>query len=291
MTWPQGDHLVFGPTEEATNSLFEELEMVQSGFFAENSEPVQTELSQEDLEKVLDFTSSEENPMDQSGVRGFSDSAPGRQFQHSFSSPEYPDPVQVSMQEANIFFSNTTTMDRKTNLLQMQGELGTNTEVKGLTSQSSPLCKDITNPQLGSSHFTSTETNPTRFLAPPVVRTPFHGLPRPRMAAAHTTVSPTGSATSVIVRAPNQPNLSLPGSISLHTNHLDGPKVGDKTSLPVMITELATREWKLEGKKPAKAKQELDPEGKYLCFVCGENAGKHSHYGGQACASCRAFFR
>ena len=29
----------------------------------------------------------------------------------------------------------------------------------------------------------------------------------------------------------------------------------------------------------------------YLCYVCGEKAGKHSYYGGQVCASCRAFFR
>merc|ERR1712013_142560 len=27
------------------------------------------------------------------------------------------------------------------------------------------------------------------------------------------------------------------------------------------------------------------------CRVCGERAGKHSYYGGQACPSCRAFFR
>ena len=29
----------------------------------------------------------------------------------------------------------------------------------------------------------------------------------------------------------------------------------------------------------------------YLCYCCGEKAGKHSYYGGQVCASCRAFFR
>jgi len=32
-------------------------------------------------------------------------------------------------------------------------------------------------------------------------------------------------------------------------------------------------------------------EGDRLCKVCGEKAGKHSYYGGQACPSCRAFFR
>ena len=28
-----------------------------------------------------------------------------------------------------------------------------------------------------------------------------------------------------------------------------------------------------------------------ICHVCGEQAGKHSYYGGQVCPSCRAFFR
>ena len=28
-----------------------------------------------------------------------------------------------------------------------------------------------------------------------------------------------------------------------------------------------------------------------LCPICGNEAGKHVHYGGRACTSCRAFFR
>ena len=28
-----------------------------------------------------------------------------------------------------------------------------------------------------------------------------------------------------------------------------------------------------------------------LCHVCGAPAGRHNYYGGQVCASCRAFFR
>jgi len=32
-------------------------------------------------------------------------------------------------------------------------------------------------------------------------------------------------------------------------------------------------------------------DGPRPCGVCGEEAGKHSYYGGQVCASCRAFFR
>ena len=33
------------------------------------------------------------------------------------------------------------------------------------------------------------------------------------------------------------------------------------------------------------------PRSKYICHVCGDEAGKHKHYGGQVCKSCRAFFR
>ena len=174
----------------------------------------------------------------------------------------------------------------------------TNTEVESLTSQSSPLYKD-TNPLLGqtrASQFPSAAaTAPTSFLAAPVLRTPQYGLPRPHMrqAAAHTAVSPSGSATSVIVRTSNQPNFSLPGSISLHANHVDVPQVGDKdkSSLPVMVQELEAKEEELDDLEPVKPKQEPGPDGKYLCYVCGEKAGKHSYYGGQVCASCRAFFR
>ena len=47
--------------------LFQEMEMVQSAFYVENSASVQSELSQEviDLQKILDFTASEVNLMDQ----------------------------------------------------------------------------------------------------------------------------------------------------------------------------------------------------------------------------------
>jgi len=245
MTRPQGDHLAFGPAEEAPNLLFQELEMVQPAFY--NSASVQSELSGEviDLQKILDFTSSGVNLMDEqfndfkqptnrgrnssicsngqptgspeSGISGCSDSALSPHFADPLSPPEYADPVQISMQEANIF-SDATAMNGLTNLLQLQEELMTNTEVESLTSQGSPLYKD-TNPLLGqtrASQFASAAaTAPRSFLAAPVLQTPQYGLPRPHMrqAAAHTAVSPSSSATSVIVRASNQPNFSLPGSI------------------------------------------------------------------------------
>ena len=203
------------------------------------------------------------------------------------------------MREANIFDSRTA-MNGLTNLLQLQEELMTHTDVEELSPQRSPLYKD-TNPLLAqtrSSQFTSTAPAP-RFLAPS------YGLPRPAMAAAHTAVSPSSTqgtqhtavspsstATSVIVRASNLPNFSLPGSISL----LETMKAGsdsDKSSLPVVVAELERKEdEKIESlNKSVVPKQELGPDGKYLCYVCGEKAGKHSYYGGQVCASCRAFFR
>jgi len=322
MTRPQGDHLVFGQTEEATSLLYQELEMVQPNFYPENSASVhQSELSQEtviDLQRILDFTSSGVSLMDQqfngfkqptgrgrnssisstgqptgSPESGISGCELSPHFADPLSPPEYADPVQVSMQEANIF-SNTTAMDGLTNLLQLQEELMTNTEVESLTSQSSPLYKD-TNPLLGqtrSTQFTSAAATAPSFLAPPLLRTPQYGFPHMASAAAHTAVSPTSSATSVIVRTNfNQANFSLPGSISLHANHVDAPKVGDndKSSLPMTVMELETRGEETE--QPVEPKQEPGPDGKYLCYVCGEKAGKHSYYGGQVCASCRAFFR
>ena len=42
---------------------------------------------------------------------------------------------------------------------------------------------------------------------------------------------------------------------------------------------------------PGLASEEAQDEGSRICHVCKEAAGKHSYYGGQVCASCRAFFR
>ena len=41
-------------------------------------------------------------------------------------------------------------------------------------------------------------------------------------------------------------------------------------------------------KRSAASNLETNPR---ICHVCGEQAGKHSYYGGQVCPSCRAFFR
>ncbi|XP_023334818.1 oxysterols receptor LXR-alpha [Eurytemora carolleeae] len=53
----------------------------------------------------------------------------------------------------------------------------------------------------------------------------------------------------------------------------------------------------LEGSDPPpkgikrRRKDENDDDIFRACKVCGEEAGRHSYYGGQVCASCRAFFR
>ena len=38
-------------------------------------------------------------------------------------------------------------------------------------------------------------------------------------------------------------------------------------------------------------RESSEPLVSLACHVCGDKAGKHSYYGGQACVSCRAFFR
>ena len=49
---------------------------------------------------------------------------------------------------------------------------------------------------------------------------------------------------------------------------------------------------KIPALKPLKKyKKESESDIPRLCHVCGEQAGKHSYYGGQVCPSCRAFFR
>merc|ERR1719336_2228490 len=168
------------------------------------------------------------------------------------------------MREANIFDSRTA-MNGLTNLLQLQEELMTHTDVEELSLQRSPLYKD-TNPLLAqtrSSQFTSTAPAP-RFLAPT------YGLPRPAAHTAvspsstqgtqHTAMSPSSTATSVIVRASTQPNFSLPGSISLLGNQVETLKAGesDKSSLPVVVAELERKkEDEIESLKSVVPKQEL----------------------------------
>lgn len=44
-------------------------------------------------------------------------------------------------------------------------------------------------------------------------------------------------------------------------------------------------------KKSSNSKASCKDDKPRICHVCGEQAGKHSYYGGQVCPSCRAFFR
>jgi len=60
-------------------------------------------------------------------------------------------------------------------------------------------------------------------------------------------------------------------------------------SLPITVVEMDVPV--VEVKPVTKTVKPKEEPNEYLCFVCGEKAGKHSYYGGQVCASCRAFFR
>jgi hypothetical protein len=46
----------------------------------------------------------------------------------------------------------------------------------------------------------------------------------------------------------------------------------------------------LDADNPASVENALE-DGDGECLVCGANAGRHIHYGGQSCYSCKAFFR
>ena len=61
------------------------------------------------------------------------------------------------------------------------------------------------------------------------------------------------------------------------------------TSLPVTMIQTEEKDKNiLQNFEIVSPKVEVE---EYLCYCCGEKAGKHSYYGGQVCASCRAFFR
>ena len=61
------------------------------------------------------------------------------------------------------------------------------------------------------------------------------------------------------------------------------------TSLPVTVGQTEEKDGDiLQNFEIVSPKVEVQ---EYLCYCCGEKAGKHSYYGGQVCASCRAFFR
>merc|ERR1719427_588322 len=99
-------------------------------------------------------------------------------------------------------------------------------------------------------------------------------------------------------------NFSIPGSMIFASNDTTLVDVENfenmttsNSTLPVTVLEMdlpvvdrmASIEDNIEDSNNL-IKPKVEPS-EYVCYVCGEKAGKHSYYGGQVCASCRAFFR
>ena len=224
----------------------------------------------------------------------------------------YRDPLQASLEQALIIPTTQQTLPPDnflegmdmTGLLQLAEEsnqlmTSSNAEYESLVR--SAMARN-TNPLLGQ---TSPPVAPSfsslMLPVPPVSMDQMYTsqLPARHTIRSHTTnqtpyVRTSSTGTSVIVRAPNQSVImprqySLPGSLSFSDPTDYVVDNSDKSSLPVTVAEFNTA--KNDSDMTVQPKKEPNPDGQYLCYVCGEKAGKHSYYGGQVCASCRAFFR
>merc|ERR1719369_862050 len=88
--------------------------------------------------------------------------------------------------------------------------------------------------------------------------------------------------------------------VNSDSNQIDSDNLENATAshntLPVTVVEMdlpvVEKSVQIADTKgaPNLLKPKVEPS-EYVCYVCGEKAGKHSYYGGQVCASCRAFFR
>merc|ERR1712106_600528 len=91
-------------------------------------------------------------------------------------------------------------------------------------------------------------------------------------------------------------NFSIPGSMIFANNDTDlvdfdnvQNVTANDSAVPVTVIEMDVPV--VDTKIVPKLVQPKVEPNEYVCYVCGEKAGKHSYYGGQVCASCRAFFR
>jgi len=142
------------------------------------------------------------------------------------------------------------------------------------------------------------EISPT----PSVIVTNKNAFTKPSTATKNL---PTNSRTYTYETVANTTsNFSIPGSMIFANNdtnlvgieNLENMTTSDST-LPVTVVEMdlpvvdrtASLADKLDDPNNL-IKPKAEPS-EYVCYVCGEKAGKHSYYGGQVCASCRAFFR
>eukprot|EP00092_Neocalanus_flemingeri_P003211 GFUD01003433.1.p1 GENE.GFUD01003433.1~~GFUD01003433.1.p1 ORF type:complete len:764 (+),score=132.24 GFUD01003433.1:47-2338(+) len=104
-------------------------------------------------------------------------------------------------------------------------------------------------------------------------------------------ILPTNTITYTYEAVSNpSSNFSIPGSMIFANSELlmDNVITSDST-LPVTVIEMDVPV--VENKHATKVIKPKEEPNEYVCYVCGEKAGKHSYYGGQVCASCRAFFR
>jgi len=85
-------------------------------------------------------------------------------------------------------------------------------------------------------------------------------------------------------------SFSIPGSIIFaNTEQFMENVITSDSNLPVTVIEMDVPV--VENIPVVKVIKPKEEPNEYVCYVCGEKAGKHSYYGGQVCASCRAFFR
>jgi hypothetical protein len=331
MTRRDDDHVVLGPagpTADINSLLFNELnEMLEPSHYQHvNSGHPTEELSIDEIHQILGLSSaastllnmtqpaivqpavrrerneslgSQPDGSPESGISGCDggDTAMSPSNQDLGMSPSPYDPIRASMEQAQIIptnndmmmgnFLDMTAVSGMSGLLQLAEEsqqltMSSNAELEQLVQlQRSPLIRD-TNPVLGQAR--SPVLSNTRGPAPrPYDRLPY-ASPGHTTASVIVRASPLGSAPS------GQGAFSIPGSLTFSQTQIkEMPEFddSDKAGLPVTVIDFAGEE-KPELVQP---KQELGPDGQYLCYVCGEKAGKHSYYGGQVCASCRAFFR
>ena len=101
-------------------------------------------------------------------------------------------------------------------------------------------------------------------------------------------VQPAWPSNPVQMEPPAGPQMSEIHYQLIETVH-HHPKipVGGKQRNP---RKMQTSVQSAKSSKAARTASNLETNPR-ICHVCGEQAGKHSYYGGQVCPSCRAFFR
>jgi len=96
------------------------------------------------------------------------------------------------------------------------------------------------------------------------------------------------SVNTSVIKKNGNPLVAKKDEMNENLPKAEIPVKPSKCSKPVKVVKPLKR---VISKPSADGVQPKSEDGNPLCAVCGEKAGKHSYYGGQVCASCRAFFR